>query len=78
MDEKFNVVQFFTDDKYEYVRKAVSVEEASKAFAHYTNSLAVKMGMVNRVIITDMLDCINAEWIAGKGLVYPKPEDLKV
>jgi len=71
MDNEFSVCQFFEDGTQEYVRRYVSAEEAVEAFKHYTNSVAVKMGMVTRVIITDGGDCCNAEWIYGKGIVYP-------
>jgi uncharacterized protein YktA (UPF0223 family) len=75
--EKFNVVQFFNDggNSYEYVRQAVSVEEAIKAFKHYTTCVTARMGMTERVIITDMDDCVNVEWQYGKGIVFPFKEE---
>jgi hypothetical protein len=75
--KEFSVCQFFENDTYEYVRRFVSAEEAMTAFRHFTNSVAARMGMVKRVIITDGGDCINAEWIYGKGLVYPLPDTPK-
>jgi len=72
--ELFNVVQTFKDGTNEYVRRAVSPEEAMTAFAHYTNSVAVKMGFVNEVMITDMLDCCNFHWVRNKGIVFPQIE----
>jgi hypothetical protein len=68
---EFSVCQFFKDGQYEYVRRYVSAEEAVKAFKHYTNNVAVKMGVVTRVIITDGGDCTNMEWQYGKGITYP-------
>jgi hypothetical protein len=73
--ELFNVVQFFPDGSYEYVRKRVSLDEAFKEFQHYTSSVAARMGITVRVIITDGGDCTNAEWKYGEGLTYP-PKDL--
>lgn len=70
----FNVCQFFTDDSYEYVRRNVSAQEAIDAFKHYIDSVAVRMGVVDRVIITDIGDCINMEWVCGKGITFPLPE----
>jgi hypothetical protein len=70
MDE-FSVCQFFDDGTSEYVRRFVSPESAVEAFKHYTNSVASRMGMVPRVIITDGRDCIAAEWQYGKGIVFP-------
>jgi len=55
--DSYNVVQFFKDGSYEYVRKAVTAEEAVKATQHYTMSVGARMGTTVRVIITDMMDC---------------------
>lgn len=67
---EFSVCQFFVNDTYEYVRRFVSGEEAVKAFAHYTNNVATRTGIVVRVIITDGGDNTNLEWVAGKGFSY--------
>lgn len=75
VEEKFNVWQFFENDAQECVRSRVSAEEAMKAFQHYTNNVASKIGITKRVIITDGGDCINAEWIQGKGVTFPPPVD---
>jgi len=75
MDETFSVCQFLADDTYEYVRRYVSLDEAIKAFKHYSSSVAVTLGYVTRVIITDTGDSIVAEWIYGKGITYPTKED---
>jgi hypothetical protein len=75
---EFSVCQFFDDDHYEYVRRYVSGEEAVKAFKHYTTNVAVKMGIISRVIITDGGDCINMEWVRGKGITFPLPEGVTV
>jgi len=74
---EYSVVQFFKDGNYEYVRRFVSVEEAFSAFKHYTSSIAVKLGMVERVIITDGGDCTNVEWLKGKGIVFPTKEMIE-
>jgi hypothetical protein len=69
-DNEFSVCQFFKDGSYEFVRKFVSGEEAVRAFKHYTESVATKLGVVDRVIITDGGDCTNIEWRADKGFTY--------
>lgn len=69
---EYSVCQFFVNGEYEYVRRFVSPQEAVKAFKHYCTSVAAKMGMVERVIITDGGDCCNAEWTKKDGLVFPK------
>lgn len=69
--ETYSVCQFFFNGDYEYVRRNVSAEEAVKAFRHYTDNVATKVGcIVERVIITDGGDCTNIEWVAGKGFSY--------
>lgn len=73
MEEKFSVWQFFEDDMHECVRSRVSAEEAMKAFRHYTNNVASKLGVVKRVIIVDDGDFTNAEWVYGEGVVFPPP-----
>ena len=70
-DEQFSVCQFFSDGTSEYVRRFVSAEEAAKAFNHYTNNVATRLGLISRVIITDGGDCIAREWEFGKGVVFP-------
>lgn len=75
--EKYNVVQFFENDSYEYVRKKVTAEEAMNAFQHYITSIGAKHGFTKRVIITDMWDFTNVEWEYGKGIVYPTKADIE-
>ena len=76
MNDEFSVCQFFEDGSYEYTRRYVSPEEAMKAFQHYCTSVGAKLGTTTRVIITDGGDQINAEWLFGKGLVYPPKENV--
>ena len=70
--KEFSVCQFFSDGKYEYVRRFVEPEEAVKAAKHYTDSVAAKIGITQRVIITDGGDCCVFEWEYGKGITWPK------
>lgn len=77
MEELFSVCQFFEDDSYEYVRRRVPAKEAAEAFRHYCNSVGARMGFTKRVIVTDGGDCVNAEWIFGKGIVFP-PELVEI
>jgi hypothetical protein len=74
---EYSVCQFFSDGNYEYVRRFVSAEEATNAAKHYCTSVAAKLGIVKRVIITDGGDCINLEWQFGKGITFPTIEDIK-
>ena len=70
-EEHFNVYQFFADDSYEQVRELVPAEEAVKAAHHYTHNVASKLGMVERVIITDGGDDCCFEWKRGEGVTFP-------
>lgn len=69
--ETFSVTQFFVGGVYETVRSHVDADEAMKAFSHYTNNVATKMGVVERVIVTDGGDFVNAEWKKDEGYTYP-------
>lgn len=70
-DERFSVYQFLADGSYERVRELVSGEEAVKAAHHYTHNVASKLGMVDRVIITDGGDDCCFEWKRGQGVTFP-------
>lgn len=70
---EFSVCQFFKTGEYEYVRRFVSAEEALTAFKHYTTNVAVKMGIIEQVIITDGGEFINAQWKNGR---YTYPPEL--
>jgi hypothetical protein len=71
MSELFNVVQFFEDESYEYVRRGVSAVIAADAAKHYCKSLGARLGTTVRVIITDGGDCIVFEWKRGEGVTFP-------
>lgn len=75
MDERFHVWQFFEDGTYERVRDSVLVEEAAIAFRHYSTSVAARVGLTKRIIVTDSGDVICAEWIYGQGIVFPPQKE---
>jgi hypothetical protein len=75
-DKEFSVCIFYPDDTYEYVHRWITAEEAVKAAKSYTERPAALIGIIKRVIITDGDDFTNFEWIFGKGVTYPKREDL--
>jgi hypothetical protein len=79
---EFNVVQFFVNGTHEYVRRRVHADEAIAVLQHYCRSIAVQMGVVERVIVTDGGDCCCFEWTAKDGVTFPdehkgrwKPEE---
>ncbi len=67
---EYSVWQFFTDGTSECVRDHVGAEAAVKAAKHYTGSVAVQMGMIEKVIITDGVDCTCFEWKPGLGVTF--------
>lgn len=74
---EFSVVQYFVGGSYEYVRRYVTAEEAMKAVSHYTDSVAARIGVVPKVIITDGGDFVCFEWRYGEGVVFPPKEEIK-
>lgn len=75
-NDTYSVCQFFADGMgYEYVRRYVPLQEATKAFEFYTHNVASRLGTTIRVIITDSGDCIVAEWKFREGIVFPAPEE---
>jgi hypothetical protein len=71
-EREFSVYQFLTGGIQERVRQFVTAEEAVTAAHHYTHNVATKMGITQRVIITDGGDCVVFEWLKGKGIVFPE------
>ena len=79
-EELFSVYQWGQipggEEVQERVRHLVPMEEAIKAFRHYTDNVAAKMGWTNRVIVTDGGDCLVMEWIQGKGIIPPEGVEI--
>jgi hypothetical protein len=73
-EAEFSVWQFFADPEQEpeCVRRFVGAKEAVKAACHYTTSVGARLGFVDRVIITDGLDCTVFDWRKGVGVVWPE------
>lgn len=71
MSESYSVYQFFADGFHERVRDSVSAEEAVRAAHHYTHNVASKVGITERVIITDEDDYCCFEWKRGEGITFP-------
>jgi len=67
---EFSVCQFFPDDSYEYVRRWIGAEEAVEVFRTYTSNPAARIGITQRVIVTDGEDSINLEWQFSKGITF--------
>ncbi len=71
-DESFNVVTFDADDRSTYVARGLDVFNAVHRMKRETTNVAAQLGAVKRIIITDAGDLVVAEWIYGRGIVYPK------
>jgi hypothetical protein len=70
-DGEYSVCQFFTDGQYEHARRWVGGEEAVLAFRHYCTSVAARMGVTARVIVTDGGDSVIMEWHHHLGVTFP-------
>ena len=66
-ESKFSVYQTFENESIERVRTFVPLSDAFDAFRHYTTNVAVTMGIVKRVILTDCNDFTVMEWKHGEG-----------
>ena len=80
---EFSVPHFYSDKAgplagtHEYVRRYVTAEEAILAARHYTDNVACRMGIIDRVIITDGGDYCVFQWEHGKGVTFPPTEAPK-
>lgn len=74
--KEFSVYQWFMDGSYESVTRFVAVNDAFRVAVALSNSVGGRIGTTVRVIITDGGDCIVWEWMFGKGLVFPPPEEV--
>lgn len=72
---EFSVYQYLVGGEYERVRAFVTADEAVKAARHYTDNVMARMGLTERVIITDGGDSICFEWKKGEGVVFPPREE---
>ncbi len=71
MSERFNVVIFYDDGFHEYVRRDLPAREAVEVAKICTEHRAAA-----RVVITDSGDFTNFLWQRGKGIVFPKREEV--
>lgn len=69
-NEKFNVVQFFSDLSNEEFKGLSAKEATAKAIALAT-SVGAKIGTTIAVAIVDSGDCTNWHWEHGVGLIFP-------
>jgi len=71
-DELFNVVQYFSDGKWEELSHHVPAETAFERFRSATMSIGASIGTTASVLITDVkTESVCAEWRYGKGIVFP-------
>lgn len=69
---EFSVCAFQSEEIYFYECQHVPAEEAVRTFKRMTENVAARVGITQRVILTDGGDCINMEWQFGKGIIYPE------
>lgn len=66
----FSVIQTFEDGSCETVRRNASMGEAIHVFRYIVDGMAVHIGMVVRVVITDEDGWIVREWRLERGVVF--------
>jgi hypothetical protein len=72
--ERFSVCTFSADGSYEYVHpRFVPAVEAVRMARACIESIGAKVGIIERVIITDGGDATNFEWEYGRGVTFPPP-----
>lgn len=75
MDGEFSTYWFYGEDHHRECYM-VDAETAVQAAARGVRSVAGQTGILTRVIITDGGDSINFEWLYGKGVVFPKHDNI--
>lgn len=73
-EEHFNVVLFYHDGSYNYLKRWLGPEEALHLFRQAIISIGARLGIIEQVMITDGGDFCNMQWIRGKGIVFPPQE----
>jgi hypothetical protein len=69
-DKEFSVCVFLNNDKYTYLRRYITAEEAIDLTLKTIDMERLNEKMV-RIIITDGGDMIAFEWIRGQGITFP-------
>jgi hypothetical protein len=70
-ENEFSVYQFFPGGSYERAASFVTAETAVKTAKRLTETVGARLGVVERVIITDGGDDTVFEWKPGEGVTYP-------
>jgi hypothetical protein len=74
MPDEFNVVLFFPDSTSFYEQRNLDAEQAVLLAKQCSERPAAKLGIIERVIVTDAEDYTVFEWQFGQGVTFPKPE----
>lgn len=72
---EYNVVQWFENGVYEYVRRNVTAEQAFEAARHYCTCVGAKLGTTVRVIIEDDGGNAAFEWTREQGIIFYGGDD---
>lgn len=70
METKYNVCQFASDGKYNYLCRGKPLDIAAEVFSKATDSSGARIGLTTRIILTDSSDNITTEWLYGRGITF--------
>ena len=74
--ELFSVAEYYPDGSWSYALERAPADQAVLTAKGRTETVAAKVGLVTRVIITDSDDTTNFDWRFGQGVVFPTREDI--
>jgi hypothetical protein len=75
MSEEYSVALYFPSGDYIYERRGLSDEAAVNLAKECSERPAAKIGLIERIIITDDGDDTVFEWQYGRGVTFP-PRDV--
>lgn len=73
---KCNLVVWY-GEHYEYELRSTEAETCVTEAKRISTSVGGQVGMVSKIMITDMDDCCVFEWRFGEGVVFPTREQCE-
>jgi hypothetical protein len=64
-------------ETYEYTKRNAEAADCVNEAKRLTGTVACKVGMITKIMITDAEDFCVFEWVFGEGVVFPTEEQCK-